>query len=126
MALAQFSAGGDPEWKMIKRLAIILPIIVIVCTGLYYSGYAVWWVSVTFDRFQTHLVNIDHSVQEVGKKGDARDDDLNAVQKTLETHGQQIKTVTEGLSNISEQISNFELKATGSPSAARGHDAQHH
>jgi hypothetical protein len=127
MALAQFSAGGnDPEWRMIKRLAIILPVLAVVCTGLYYGAYSVWWVSITFDRFQTHLVNIDHSVQDVGKKGDVRDDDLKTVQKTLDTHSDQIKTVADGLSHLSDQISNFELKATGTPSAPRAKDPNHH
>ena len=128
------TAGGhDPEWTpMLKRTLLILTVI---ATG---GGIIAAIVSGIF-VIATWLSNIDHSVQELTKSGESRDKAVSAVaksiddpdtgiKKTLANHWEIIQatktSVDTGLSNLQKQISDFEFKTTGTPSAPR-HDPHH-
>jgi hypothetical protein len=122
--------GRNPEWTpMLKRILLLLTIVAtgggIICSVF----YGIWTTA-------SYLSNIDHSIQELTKSGESRDQKVLAVKnaledpnspvnKTLAEHGKGINDLRSDIGDIKDQLTGFEIKSTGSAPASRGHDARH-
>jgi hypothetical protein len=114
---------------MLKRIVLLLTIVTMGSGIIGSVVYGIWTVS-------GYLGNIDHSIQELTKSGDERDkkvlavktaleDPNSPVNKTLSDHGKGIADLRSDLGDIKNQLTEFEIKSTGTAPSTSRHDPHH-